>query len=70
MEGKASGWMVCIQSTSEVLVALAKEMAEGPMDCAADSLAWTPLLIDRKENRGESTFGSSPDSISDAMITA
>ena len=44
--------MVCIQSTGEVLVAFAKEMVEGPMDCIACTMARHAYFFAYKQTEG------------------
>ena len=45
LQREDEGEVVCLQGQHEVLVALSEEMAEGPLDCAAGSLAWIDLLF-------------------------
>ena len=52
MEGEASGRMVCIPRTAEVLVAVTQEMAEGLMDCPAGTLARYAYFIAHKQAKG------------------
>ena len=54
--------MVCIQSTGEVLVAFAKEMAEGPMDCLAGTMVGYAYFIAYQQTKGICTRRSDTDS--------
>ena len=59
--------MVRLQGQHEVLVALAKEMAEGLVDCTAGSVARTVLLINWKKTRNESVLRPGSDCIPDEI---